>query len=219
MEVTLAGERVWLDPDRAMVWRDTLVIADPHFGKDASARARTIPVPCGPTDADLARIDALINRHRIRSVWFLGDVFDSAHAAEPGVRARLADWRARQPKLEVAMVAGNHDRHALPLAEEIGFELWPDFTAAGPWRLAHHPIDVAEGCLLCGHVHPGLRVSGPGRDRLRLPAFILGPRRAILPAFGGMTGNTPWRLSNEERGYLCAEDRTIGPVRPSKKEN
>jgi len=37
-------------------------------------------------------------------------------------------------------------------------------------------------------VHPGVRVWGRGDDSARLPCFVLGRRRAILPAFGRMTG-------------------------------
>jgi uncharacterized protein len=38
-------------------------------------------------------------------------------------------------------------------------------------------------------VHPGVLLSSrAGGDRARLPCFVLGRRRAILPAFGGFTG-------------------------------
>lgn len=212
MIVDLAGETVTLDPARALVWRDVVVIADPHFGKDASARFRAIPVPPGTTAADLARLDALLARHAPRELWILGDVFDSEHAREPETIERLAAWRRARPDLGVAMVAGNHDRRALGLAERVGFALWPDLSMRGPWCLSHHPQEAPAGHVLCGHVHPGLRLSGAGRQRLRLPAFLLGADRTILPAFGGMTGLAICRLSPGERGFVIAGDRIIGPV-------
>ena len=46
----------------------------------------------------------------------------------------------------------------------------------------------ATGYALCGHVHPGVRLHGRGDDTAVLPCFVLGRRRAILPAFGSFTG-------------------------------
>ena len=41
---------------------------------------------------------------------------------------------------------------------------------------------------LCGHLHPGVRIHGSGGETARLPCFVIGNRRAILPAFGRFTG-------------------------------
>ena len=45
-----------------------------------------------------------------------------------------------------------------------------------------------SGYALCGHVHPGVTLHGTAEQSARLPCFVLGRRRAILPAFGGFTG-------------------------------
>ena len=44
------------------------------------------------------------------------------------------------------------------------------------------------GYALCGHVHPGIRPGGGACAAVRLPCFVLGRRRALLPAFGRLTG-------------------------------
>ncbi|HEY8898932.1 MAG TPA: ligase-associated DNA damage response endonuclease PdeM [Chthoniobacterales bacterium] len=214
MIVDLAGESVTLDADRALVWRDIVVVADPHFGKDASARAHSIGIPPGTTSDDLVRLDALLARHTARELWLLGDVFDSEFASEPATIDALAAWRTRHDRIAMRMVAGNHDRRALALTEAAGFELLPDLAAIGPWRLSHHPQEAPAGHVLCGHIHPGLLLKGPGRERLRLPAFILGTRRSILPAFGGMTGLASCELKKDERGFVIA-GRILGPLHTS----
>ncbi len=216
MRVELAGETVLLDAARALVWGDAVVIADPHFGKDASARAGALPIPRGPTADDLARLDALLARHAARELWMLGDVFDSVHAGEAGTRETLARWRERHGERRIRMVAGNHDRRALAVADAVGFERLPDGAAIGPWRLTHHPAEIPGGYALCGHIHPGLRLAGRGRDRLRLPAFVLGTRRAILPAFGGLTGLANWEPAPGERVYVVAGDAVRGPYPPGR---
>ena len=211
-EVELAGERVTLDAERALVWEGAVVVADTHFGKEASARAAAIPVPDGHTIDDLARLDVLLARHSARELWLLGDVFDSRHARDSETLGAIAAWRERHAKLAVRMVAGNHDRRALGLAERVAFQILPDLAAIGPWRLSHHPVEVDHGHVLCGHVHPGLGLRGPARERLKVPAFILGIRRTILPAFGGMTGLALCRLDGGERAYVVASGEVVGPV-------
>jgi metallophosphoesterase superfamily enzyme len=42
--------------------------------------------------------------------------------------------------------------------------------------------------VLAGHDHPVAHLSGPGRDRLRLPCFVNNANQATLPAFGAFTG-------------------------------
>jgi metallophosphoesterase superfamily enzyme len=45
-------------------------------------------------------------------------------------------------------------------------------------------------------VHPVCSLSGPGRDRLRLPCFVQEGAQATLPAFGEFTGG--WHVSPGE---------------------
>lgn len=62
-------------------------------------------------------------------------------------------------------------------------------SAASSWfPLCHQPASPRTGYALCGHVHPGVRISGGARESVRLPCYVLGPRRALLPAFGRLTG-------------------------------
>lgn len=50
--IQCAGEAVWLLPERALWWpaQRMLMVADAHFGKAATFRARGVPVPAGSTD-------------------------------------------------------------------------------------------------------------------------------------------------------------------------
>ncbi len=57
-----------------------------------------------------------------------------------------------------------------------------------PFVLCHEPQHPRTGYALCGHVHPGIRLSDSSGDSARLPCFVLGRKRALLPAFGRLTG-------------------------------
>jgi hypothetical protein len=50
---------------------------------------------------------------------------------------------------------------------------------------------------------------------VRLPCFVLGPRRAVLPAFGRLTGLAPMALEAGDIVVAIAGQRLIRlPVRP-----
>ncbi len=215
LAATIAGEPVVFDADHALVWHRQLFVADTHFGKDALGRARDAAIPEGTTDSDLARLDQLIERHTAEQLTILGDVFHSEHAAEPRTLARLKIWRTTHAELPIRMVAGNHDRRALHLAEEIGIERLDDGFALGPWRLCHEPSDLPGGHVLCGHVHPGVRLRGTGRESLRLPVFFSSPGCTILPAFGAMTGLHILRPRPLDQVFAVAGDRIFDLRRSS----
>jgi DNA ligase-associated metallophosphoesterase len=185
-------------PQRA-VWQGaahTLWIADPHFGKTAAFRALGQPVPGGSTRENLRRLGALVDSCGARRLVVLGDFLHARAGRNDGIFAQLAAWRAARPQLECLVVRGNHDLHAGDVPRACGFEAVDEpFVSAGVegW---HHPDAAAtrsiEGpVILSGHLHPVARLSGPGRDRLRLPCFCLRGREIVLPAFGEFTGGHP----------------------------
>jgi uncharacterized protein len=188
----LAGEEVVLLPERALHWPRgaTLFVADVHLGKAASLRAGGVPVPRGATATDLDRLDALLQRTGSRRLVVLGDFIHAAQGRVPALDAAVTAWRARHPGLDLQLVRGNHDRHAgdPPPAWRVTVVAAPHLFADGPFVLHHEPAIPPAGYALCGHVHPGVRLNGAAGDSLRLPCFVLGPRSALLPAFGRLTG-------------------------------
>jgi metallophosphoesterase superfamily enzyme len=78
-----------------------------------------------------------------------------------------------------------------------------------PFVLAHHPVPSGEGYVIAGHVHPGVRLHGAGRQRERLPCFTIGLDVAILPAFGDFTGLAHQDPCDSADVYAIAENRVI----------
>jgi len=201
-------------PDRAAYWprRRTLLIADAHLGKTAAFRGAGFPVPSGTTDADLARLSALIGRCGATRVVFLGDLVHNG-AARRAVGAAFAAWREAHRTLEVALVLGNHDRHAGALDAAWRIDVVADPLVDGGLALCHAPRAIAGAYAIAGHVHPCANLYGRGRDRLRVPCFWLTATRAVLPAFGGFTGTADIDASEGDRVYLAAGDRVVALVR------
>ena len=189
-ETSLCDERVTLLAERALYWprEHSLFVADVHLGKAAAFRAAGIPLPRGATATDLARLSRLIADTRAKRLIVLGDFL---HARSGRVQA-LADtfraWRDTHATLDVLLVRGNHDARAGDPPPEWDVSCVNEPHALPPFLACHRVESPQTGYALCGHVHPGVRVYGMGEQSARLPCFVLGARRAILPAFGRFTG-------------------------------
>ena len=187
--VVVAGETLMLLPEKAVYWpaRQMLIIADIHFGKAASFRAQGIPVPRGTTTENLAGLDDLIERHGARHVMFLGDFLHARAAHASSTQQAMLAWRHTRTDLGLTLVRGNHDKHAGDPAAALGIEMVDEPHTVGPFAFCHHPDIDTEGYALAGHVHPAW-VLATRYDALRLPCFVVGSQRMILPSFGSFTG-------------------------------
>ena len=187
---SLAGERVWLLPECALWWPagSALFVADLHLGKAATFRARGLPVPSGTTQHNLARLAQLVQQHQAERLVLLGDFLHAAEAQSAALQAALALWRAAHPALELLLVRGNHDRHAGDPPAVLRAKVVDEPFLLDPFAACHHPQRHATHTVLAGHVHPAVRLRGPGRDALRLPCFCIEEGLALLPAFGAFTG-------------------------------
>jgi DNA ligase-associated metallophosphoesterase len=187
--VSLAGEPAELRAERALQWprERTLFVADLHLGKSAAFRAGGVPVPRGTTAADLARLASLIAQTAAARLVILGDFLHAAAGRVAALDVAMRDWRGAHPRLAITLVRGNHDARAGDPPAAWGIDVVTAPHALPPFLACHEPAEPPTGYALCGHVHPGIVVSD-ALDSVRLPRFVLGPRRALLPAFGRFTG-------------------------------
>lgn len=208
MRVLLNGETIELLAQRALYWpvQRMLLIADAHFGKAAAFRAHGMPVPRGTTRQNLAVIDDLLMRHDVGQLVFLGDFLHARAARAAATLQELRSWRAQHPGLRIVLVRGNHDRHAGDPPADFGIEVVEEPWRIGPFALCHDPQVRDDGYVIAGHVHPVVRLA-TRHDALRLACFVLGPERAILPAFGAFTGGHPVNPKDDEAVYLIADER------------
>jgi DNA ligase-associated metallophosphoesterase len=205
----IAGERVALYAERALHWprERTLFVADVHLGKAAAFRAGGVPLPRGATAADLARLTRLIERTCSRHLVILGDFFHARAGRVPALDAAFSAWRAHHAALRITLVRGNHDRHAGDPPGHWRIECVGDPHPLPPFLACHAPVMPETGHALCGHVHPGVWISGRGEESARLPCFVVGARRTILPAFGRFTGLARATLAPQDRVVAIAGAR------------
>jgi DNA ligase-associated metallophosphoesterase len=164
-----------------------LIIADIHFGKAAAFRSFGIPVPKGTTSENLDGLDELIALTGANHILFLGDFLHARAAHASATQQAMLAWRDRRRGLALTLVRGNHDRHAGDPAAALGIALVDEPHAVGPFAFCHHPDLDTPSYALAGHIHP-VYVLATRFDALRLPCFVVGQDRMILPSFGAFTG-------------------------------
>jgi DNA ligase-associated metallophosphoesterase len=209
LSASCSGETVELHATRALYWPRgrTLFVADVHLGKGAAFRAGGIPVPRGATANDLARLATLVARTRAGTLCVLGDFLHAATGRVPALDTAFRAWRDAHAGLSVRVVRGNHDARAGDPPAAWAVDVVDEPHALPPFLACHFPQAPRTGYALCGHVHPGVRLAGRGRESVRLPCFVLGRRRALLPAFGRLTGLAIVPPSPEDTVVAIAGDR------------
>lgn len=186
----IAGERIVLLPERAAYWEraNTLLVADPHFGKAAAFRAAGVPVPRGTTTGSLHRLDAALTRTAATRIVFLGDFLHAREGREAETTRVVGEWRSRNAAVDMLLVRGNHDKRAGDPGPEIDIACVDGPVVDAPFVFTHKPAVSENGFVVCGHLHPAARLTGTGRESVRLPCFWVRPRTMVLPAFGEFTG-------------------------------
>lgn len=184
-------------------------MSDLHLGKSQALGVRGIPIPAGDVAEQLSRLSAAIESTRAEHLLILGDLLHAPAGLIPELVDSVAAWRTASP-IPITVVPGNHDRNLTTLAEPWRLTISGERHADGPFSFIHDPFHPTPpgGFTWHGHIHPVVRMRYAG-DALRLPAFIIGPRRALLPAFSRFTGGAAIDLATDDRAFVVAEDSVI----------
>jgi DNA ligase-associated metallophosphoesterase len=128
-------------------------------------------------------MDGAVAFFKPKSIIFLGDLFHSSLNKEWDL---FENW-VISTSAEIILVSGNHDIISPIKYEELGVAVIPELVL-GSFLLTHHPEECEGLFNLSGHIHPAIRLSGLGRQSVRLSCFYKTNHQMILPAFGEFTG-------------------------------
>ena len=164
--------------------RTVLLVADVHLGYGWAQRRRG---QLGPVqDAGVhEKLHALIDELSPATMVFLGDV---VHAPNPSPQERalvertLASLAAR---VEIVAVRGNHDRAFARDYASLGIRAADNWQGTGLTAIHGDrlPGGLSPERLVIGHLHPAVAVRDDAGASRRIPAFLVGTRACVLPAF------------------------------------
>lgn len=183
--IKILGERFIMHPSGAIFWaeKSILIISDVHLGKISHFRKHGSAVPQNAIAANFQKLSSIVTFFDAKNIFFLGDLFHSALNLEWQL---FENW-VGDISAEITLIEGNHDIISPVKYEELGIEVVPEVNIED-FFFTHHPEKRLGKFNFSGHLHPGVKIYGRGRQQLKVPCFFRTQGQLILPAFGEFTG-------------------------------
>ncbi|MEJ0029576.1 MAG: metallophosphoesterase [Bacteroidota bacterium] len=150
----------------------------------------------------------LLNHCKPERMLFLGDLFHSHYNEEWEVLGQVI---RHFTSVSFELVMGNHDIMSTLQYERHNVKIHREELRVGNLLLTHAPLETPQPDVynLAGHIHPGARLYGKGRQALLLPCFHFGKHQGLLPAFGSFTGLYPVRAMKGDQVFVIADHEVI----------
>ena len=205
-EIIIFNDHFYLHKTGAVFWKEknTLLLADTHLGKVGHFRKSGIPVPRKAEGVFYDKIIKLKNSINFSQIIFLGDLFHSSLNNEWFL---FENW-VKKSELKIILIKGNHDIIPKLIFEQLGIKTYDDLKIE-KFFFTHHPKKI-NGCFVfSGHIHPGVRLIGKGKQIMKFPCFIYNKDQIILPSFGGFTGMHLPKIKNEDQVFVITNKEVI----------
>ena len=188
-QINLKEQTLTLLPDKALYWKEKniLVVSDVHLGKSGHFRKHGIAVPGAVNEVNIQKLEELVELISPVKIVFLGDLFHSEMNEEVD---KFKDWRKSHSHIEMILTIGNHDILTRFEFEKMGLECVNQFEM-DPFIFMHDESESTDSEFypITGHIHPAVKLSTKGRQKMHVPCFYFGQSHGMLPAFGTFTGN------------------------------
>lgn len=206
-KLQLHGHNFLLHPEGVIFWEEhsMLLIADVHLGKGTHFRKNGLAVPLAVTQKNYNRLEKSVAYFNPESICFLGDLFHSHLNKEWSL---FENWVQKQTA-KLILITGNHDIISPHKFEALNITLTPALQLDS-FLLTHHPTETDKGIFnFCGHIHPGIRLKGEGKQYLKLPCFFKSEQQLILPAFGDFTGSYVMSPKKDDQVFVVTPEEVI----------
>jgi len=205
-EIVIFNNHFYLHKTGAIYWKEknTLLLADIHLGKVGHFRKSGIPVPRKVEGVFYDKISKLKNSLNFSQIIFLGDLFHSSLNNEWFL---FENW-VKKSVLKIILIKGNHDIIPKSKFQQVGIKTYNDLKIE-KFLFTHHPKKINDHFVFSGHIHPGVRLAGKGKQIMKFPCFIYNKNQIILPSFGGFTGMHLPKIKNEDQVFVITNKEVI----------
>lgn len=205
-------QTLWLSSHRCIFWEEekALILSDLHFGKTGHFRKSGIGVPQNVFKEDLQRLFSLVQFFKPNKLILVGDLFHSQANKEMDL---FLKWRNDIPHIKMILIKGNHDILSSQFYKQADIEIVKEKLSIQNFCFTH---DITASCeeansseinfTFSGHIHPGIAMSGGGKQQLHLPCFYFTNEYAVLPAFSHFTGLATIKPKKTDKVFAVAND-------------
>lgn len=194
--------------------KSMLLISDVHLGKVSHFRKFGAAVPQAAVQKNFDMMDTAIDYFKPKTLVFMGDLFHSSLNKEWEI---FEDW-VRRKSIEIILISGNHDIISPLKYETLLIKVVPEILL-DTFLLTHHPEEREGFFNFSGHIHPAIKLSGLGRQSVRLSCFYKTDHQMILPAFGEFTGTYTLEPCNGCEVFALLGDAVLPvPIKEVKKK-
>jgi len=206
LKITYGHHEFVLHPSGCLFWpsKKTVLIADVHFGKVDHFRKNGSALPSRVGLENFKKLNLVLSEFSPDRIIFLGDLF---HSTQNEDWIRFKAWVSNQ-SINITLIEGNHDIIPHYQFEDIGIDVTSQLVYDSLF-LTHHPEEKPGYYNICGHVHPGYRLIGEGRQHIKLSCFYKREAQLILPAFGAFTGLSLIEPEDKEEVFVVSEDAVL----------
>jgi len=217
----IKNHHFWLTTDRTMFWEEerALILSDLHFGKTGHFRKSGIAIPPSVYKEDLQRLVIQIQYFQPGELIIVGDMFHSHGNKELDL---FLKWRSDLSGINIRLIRGNHDILKDEWYQQAGIDLSSQTLSRKDFHFVHDISDQLnrkEGFIqnvnkersyfFSGHMHPGIRINGIGKQSLCFPCFYFSKKYAVLPAFSRFTGVAMIYPEAEEEVFAIVNQELI----------
>lgn len=195
-----------MHPSGAVFWvqQSMVLIADVHLGKVTHFRKYGAAIPVIAGYENLEKLTQVVNHFQPKTVCFLGDLFHSVQNSEWEDFKKWVDYTPSK----VVLISGNHDVIPQYLFEDIQVNVFEEQTIDN-FYLTHHPTEKETLFNFCGHIHPGVKMRGVGRQVMKLACFFKTKNQLIFPAFGNFTGKYILEPSKDDEVFVLVDGEVV----------
>ena len=212
VKFNLNNQTFWLCSDRCIFWEDqkSLILSDLHLGKSGHFRKSGIAVPQNIYKEDLQRLFSLIQYFNPVQLLIVGDLFHSHANKEMEL---FTKWRKDLAYLPIQLIKGNHDILTKNFYSNSKIATTSGKLAIDNFCFTH---DIMLSCqtdenkpvyTFSGHIHPGIKIRGTGKQSLSFPCFYFGETYAVLPAFSRFTGLSKMEIKPFDKIFAIVENQ------------